>query len=194
MRREIQRVLAAASGGLSVEALCRDVSGDADVLTEVGATLVRDGVARETGGLLSAVRLDADRARASNDARLDAECAELLRAAGLTPPDLATLTTSLERKRALDRLVRCGTVIRAPDLVQKRVLVFHENAIEQAKNALRPLLTRASGVSVGEAGQALGISRKFCVPLLEYLDSTRFTRRVQDHRILGVEPYRTALG
>jgi selenocysteine-specific elongation factor len=32
---------------------------------------------------------------------------------------------------------------------------------------------------------ALGISRKYSVPLLEYLDTIQFTQRVGDRRILG---------
>lgn len=194
VRRDIQRVLMAASAGLSVAALRRDVPGVSAVLAEACAALVRGGAARESGGLFSAVRLDADRARLNTDAKLDAECADLLRVAGLSPPDLTSLTTSLDRKRALDRLVRSGRVVRAPDLVQKRVFIFHEDAIEQARQALKPLLAQPSGLSVGEAGKALGISRKFCVPLLEYFDSVRFTRRIQDRRILGVEPCGTARG
>jgi len=38
---------------------------------------------------------------------------------------------------------------------------------------------------VAEAGTALGISRKYSVPLLEYLDAIGFTRRVADRRVLG---------
>jgi selenocysteine-specific elongation factor len=38
---------------------------------------------------------------------------------------------------------------------------------------------------VSEAGAALGISRKYCVPLLEYLDTIGFTRRTADRRALA---------
>lgn len=192
VRREVVQALKSAPTGLSLDALRREVTAAPDVMATACTSLVRDNLVREAGILYSAVRPDAERAKVRSDTNLDAECAELLRTAGLTPPDLVSLTTSLDRKRSLDRLTRSGTVIRAPDVVQKRVLMFHETAVEQAMKALAPLLSQSPGVTVGEAGKALGISRKFCVPLLEYLDSIRFTRRVNDRRILGIEASRTA--
>jgi selenocysteine-specific elongation factor len=69
--------------------------------------------------------------------------------------------------------------------VQKRELVFHAEAIETAKRRLAPLLATPPGLLVGEAGAALGISRKYCVPLLEHLDAIRFTRRIADRRVLA---------
>jgi selenocysteine-specific elongation factor len=34
-------------------------------------------------------------------------------------------------------------------------------------------------------GAALGISRKYSMPLLDHLDAIRFTRRINDRRIRG---------
>ena len=39
-----------------------------------------------------------------------------------------------------------------------------------------------------EIGAALGISRKYSVPLLEHLDAIQFTRRVGDRRMLALAP------
>jgi selenocysteine-specific elongation factor len=36
---------------------------------------------------------------------------------------------------------------------------------------------------VTEIGAALGISRKYSLPLLDHLDTTRFTRRINDRRV-----------
>jgi selenocysteine-specific elongation factor len=36
---------------------------------------------------------------------------------------------------------------------------------------------------VTEVGAALGISRKYSLPLLDHLDTIRFTRRVKDRRL-----------
>ncbi|MEO8715665.1 MAG: selenocysteine-specific translation elongation factor [Acetobacteraceae bacterium] len=119
------------------------------------------------------------RRRIDEDA-LAARLAEAFRRAGLSPPtdppaDVAT-------RRALDRLVREGVLVRAPDRVQKREILFHREAIEDARRRLRPLLTSDPGVLVGDAGGALGISRKYSVPLLEHLDAIQFTRRIGDRR------------
>jgi selenocysteine-specific elongation factor len=80
--------------------------------------------------------------------------------------------------------VREGAVVRTTDRVQKRDIVFHPDAIDAARRRLAPLLG-APGLLVKEAGEALGISRKFSVPLLEHLDAVRFTRRVADRRVLA---------
>ena len=82
--------------------------------------------------------------------------------------------------------MREGVVIRAPDRVQKRELFFHRDTVESARHRLTTLLG-GEGLLVGEIGAALGISRKFSVPLLEYLDSIHFTRRVSERRVLAVD-------
>jgi selenocysteine-specific elongation factor len=126
----------------------------------------------------------ADRARADEDALAAARMAETLRAAGLSPPDVWVVVPDVRAKRLADRLVREGVVVRAVDKVQKRELLFHQDAVEAARQRLRPLLA-GRGLLVSEAGAALGISRKYCVPLLEHLDAIRFTRRIADRRVLA---------
>ena len=56
-------------------------------------------------------------------------------------------------------------------------------AIEDAQRRLAPLLERVPGLLVTEVGAALGISRKFSMPLLDHLDTIRFTRRIKDRRM-----------
>ena len=60
----------------------------------------------------------------------------------------------------------------------------HRNAKTTPK--MRQLIaTRAQqGWTYARIAAALGISRKFCMPLLDHLDTARFTRRVGDRRIL----------
>jgi selenocysteine-specific elongation factor len=152
------------------------------VLDEALARLFAAGAVREEHGRIGERRVAAEQDRARAEAALRAELAETLRLGGLTPPDIEAVA---ERKRALDRLIREGVVVRAPDPAQKRVVLFHRSAIEEARRRLLPLLLRPPGLLVSEVGAALGISRKYSVPLLEHLDQIRFTRRVQDRRILA---------
>ncbi len=144
----------------------------------------------------AAVRLAPRRADAAAQAQRDAALADALaarlRAAGLAPPDLAELTATPAAKRALDRVLKDGLAVRTVDQVHKRELVFHRDAVADARMRLAPHLA-PPGVTVGEAGTALGMTRKFSVPLLEYLDATRFTRRQGDRRVLGPAGL-TALG
>ncbi|MGC1303568.1 MAG: SelB C-terminal domain-containing protein, partial [Caulobacteraceae bacterium] len=102
----------------------------------------------------------------------------------LNPPDVDKLAPTPLARRILEQLAKDGRAVRALDRVQKREVFFHPDAITEACARLRPLLG-GQGLTTGEAGAALGISRKFSVPLLEYLDVVRFTRRQGDRRMLG---------
>jgi len=154
------------------------------VLEEAVAGLVAKGVLRQESGLVRVpqVAREADRAQQENASA--ARLAERVRQAGLSPPDAQEIAPDPASRRLLDRLVREGTLIRALDHVQKREILFHRDAVEAAQRRLTPLLAQAPGLLVREAGAALGISRKYSVPLLEHLDAVRFTRRIADRRVL----------
>ncbi len=158
-------------------------AGDA-VFDHALAGLVAAGTVRQAAGAVSLVQRDRDARDAAQAARLGNQLAVALQQGGLSPPDLAALAADLPARHALAQLVRDGVAIRTRDRVQKRDLLFHRDAIELARRRLAPLLTGA-GLKVTEAGATLGISRKYSVPLLEYLDSIHFTRRVEDRRVLG---------
>jgi selenocysteine-specific elongation factor len=64
-------------------------------------------------------------------------------------------------------------------------VLFHRDAVADARRRLLPLLAAAPGLLVAEVGGALEISRKYSLALLVHLDRIRFTRRVGDRRILG---------
>ncbi len=110
------------------------------------------------------------------------------RKGGLSPPDEAEIIgRDVRRREALKYLLDSGALIRALDRVQKRTILFHRDAIAAAKARLAASFPKARTVESGflakEAGAALGISRKFSIPLLEHLDAVRFTRRIGDRRI-----------
>jgi selenocysteine-specific elongation factor len=69
------------------------------------------------------------------------------------------------------------------DRAKGREILFHQEAIEAAQRRLAPLLERAPGLLVTEIGEALGISRKYSMPLLDHLDTIRFTLRIKDRRV-----------
>ncbi len=124
-----------------------------------------------------------DRARIQNEVDLAARIAEALRCAGLTPPSPATIVSDVPSKRAVERLLREGVIVRARDRAKQKEIFFHRDAIEDAQRRLAPLLERQPGMLVTEIGAVLGISRKYSMPLLDHLDTIRFTRRVNDRRI-----------
>lgn len=156
-----------------------------EVLAEVEARLVAAGRVRAAGAALLAVSAEREQRRAEESGGLADRIMGLIRSRGLAPPDRAELARADARLLpVLNRLVTQGALIQATDRVQKRDFLFHPAAIEDAKRQLAPLLS-GNGLLTGEAGRALGITRKHAVPLLEHLDSVRFTRRVADRRVLA---------
>jgi selenocysteine-specific elongation factor len=155
---------------------------DAPIGAAVIADLVTGGALRHERGryALAAFRPEGEERAATRAVR------DAYRRGGLAPPDEAAVAGDEERSQALRFLLRQGVLVRTTDRVQKRTILFHAEAIAQAKQALRqhfgadPFLAR-------EAGALLGISRKFSIPLLEHLDAVKFTRRMGDRRIVVEE-------
>ncbi len=169
-RRRLAALLPHASAGA--------LEGAVSALTAAGRLRVEGGSVR-----LAPRRAD-ETAQVQREAAVAEALAARLRDAGLAPPDLSELTATPAAKRALDRVLKDGLAVRTVDRVQKREVVFHQDAIEEARTRLAPRLA-PPGVTVGEAGALLGMTRKYSVPLLEYLDTARFTRRIGDRRVLG---------
>jgi selenocysteine-specific elongation factor len=94
--------------------------------------------------------------------------AEVLAKSGVEPARARSLLQILLREK---RLVRVSDE-----------LVFHQSALNQ----LRELLARHKGerFRVPEFKEWTGISRKYAIPLLEFLDRERVTRREGDERIV----------
>jgi selenocysteine-specific elongation factor len=102
--------------------------------------------------------------------------------AGLAVPAMAEALakSGVEAKRArtlLEILVREKRLLRIGD-----DLVFHRSAIEQLRQTLAARKSQSFGV--GEFKEWTGISRKYAIPLLEYLDRERVTRRDGDLRLI----------
>ncbi len=156
-----------------------------EVLAEAEARLVAAGRVQAAGSALVVVSAAREQRRAEESGSLTERIMTLIKRHGLAPPDRTELARADARLLpVLNRLVTQGALIQATDRVQKRDFLFHPEAIEAAKRQLTPLLS-GDGLLTGEAGRALGITRKHAVPLLEHLDSVRFTRRVADRRVLG---------
>jgi selenocysteine-specific elongation factor len=61
-------------------------------------------------------------------------------------------------------------------------LVFHRDALDQLRRQLAAYKAKSTKIDVGKFKQLTGVSRKYAIPLLEYLDRERVTRRVGDQR------------
>jgi selenocysteine-specific elongation factor len=136
------------------------------------------------GGRLRRPELDRVALLSTGDRVLLAQVEGAFRSALLSPPDAAEVVGNCRRRAAaLYHLLREGVLVRAPDAVQKREILFHRDALAAARRAIRThFAVRRDGFLAGECGRLLGISRRFSIPLLERLDAERFTRRDGDRR------------
>ena len=120
----------------------------------------------------------------AEDAAVSDAIVQAVDAAALTPPDcgaLARLTGSppdlINRLTAL--LARRDVVVRIGDLV------FASSALARLKEDVRALKTSDEpSIDVAAFKKRYGVTRKHAIPLLEYLDDERVTRRVGDTRIV----------
>ncbi|MGI4787287.1 MAG: selenocysteine-specific translation elongation factor [Janthinobacterium lividum] len=111
------------------------------------------------------------------------EIEEQFRSGGMKPPELdVVLGKDRRRKTLYYYLVESGALVPATDRLSSRTVVFHQGAIEAIEPALRSALEESDGLRVSDLNQVLGTTRKFSVPLLEYLDSIGMTRRDGDLR------------
>jgi selenocysteine-specific elongation factor len=103
---------------------------------------------------------------------------------GLTPPDAAAIASSAQAPAAVvDRVLKL--LQRQRVLVRLDTLLFHESALRRLKEEVAAL--KAAGTArldVAAFKERYGVTRKFAIPLLEYLDRERVTRRVGDSRVI----------
>ncbi len=63
-------------------------------------------------------------------------------------------------------------------------LVFHADALVDLRKRMIAEKAKSSKLDVGRFKDLTGVSRKYAIPLLEYLDRERVTRRVGDDRVI----------
>ena len=119
------------------------------------------------------------------DRRMREAIVTRLRSARLAPPDVATVAAELAAAATdVDRLVHA--LIRERVLTRVGELVFHPEALAALKDEIRSLRLLPGGgrVDVATFKQRYGLTRKFAIPLLEWLDRERVTRRSGDARVV----------
>jgi selenocysteine-specific elongation factor len=109
---------------------------------------------------------------------------EAFLSAGLNVPALHHVLGDLKIDRAraqkiVTLLLREKVLIKVSD-----ELVFHRQALEGLRHRLAALRPRSPKIDVAGFKSLTGVSRKYAIPLLEYLDRERVTRRVGDERMI----------
>ncbi len=146
------------------------------VASQRGIAAVDAGLARHPKAAVSALAAEAS-AEAALVALIESQRLEPAGPAALA--SAAGIDVGLARK-ALGKLATEGRVVRA-----NADMHFSAAAIALAKERVAGYLAQhPDGASAAELRDALGVSRKFAIPLLEYFDAQGVTRRVGDVRVL----------
>jgi selenocysteine-specific elongation factor len=109
-------------------------------------------------------------------------------AAAFQPPAVSALRCAGKAsKQRIDKLVKIA--VATGELVHiKPDLILHGQRLAELQQRIAGAVRETGGVTVADVRTLIDSSRKFVVPLLEYLDKTGFTKRVGDQRIIANDP------
>ena len=104
--------------------------------------------------------------------------------AGLQVPALKEVLASLRIDQAraqkiVTLLLRDRVLVKLSD-----DLVFHRDALEALRQLVVAQKTKTPKLNVVAFKDLTGVTRKYAIPLLEYLDRERVTKRVGDERVI----------
>ncbi|MBP7893096.1 MAG: selenocysteine-specific translation elongation factor, partial [Firmicutes bacterium] len=137
-----------------------------------------DGIVREQGALAA---LPSHRVTLSPEQQEWARRIEDAFASSLmSPPERLDAMAGGAPQAVLDYLIDMGVVMRVG-----AELLFHRDAIARALGIARELGRDGRAFTAAEFRDSCGNTRKYAVALLEYMDSSRITRRIGDERVLA---------
>ena len=120
---------------------------------------------------------------ADADSKLRSIIASIYEGAGLAAPSSAEVAARLnlkenEMRRHMTHLLRERVLIK----MGLDEIYIHNRPLETLREQLRSL--RGQALDVAGFKQLTGLSRKYAIPLLEYLERERITRKVGDKRLV----------
>jgi selenocysteine-specific elongation factor len=168
--------------GLSRQELLA-ISGSPEILDLAADSLLAARKLERSGTVFA---LPGWRARlAEPDQRLAEQVAEAFQKGGWAGPTAAELAASLGQSVARVEKIM-GLLAERAVLVRLDARTFvHHDALESAKAVVLGLFAQQPSFSTMAFRDALGVSRKYAVPLLDYLDKLRFTVRSGHDRTPG---------
>jgi selenocysteine-specific elongation factor len=169
-------------GGISKEELREKLGLHQTVMEAMLAQLTRDKKAEVAG---EQVRLSGRGVELKDEeAKAKAQIEKAFADAGLKVPLMKEVLDKLpvDKARAqklVTLLLRDRVLIKLAD-----DLVFHHAALEGLRQLMATQKAKTQKIDVATFKDLLGVTRKYAIPLLEYLDQQRITRRVGDERII----------
>jgi selenocysteine-specific elongation factor len=173
--------------GISKEQLRETVAAPPDVLAAALDRLAKERKLEVAGDL---VRLPG-RGVVMKDEEAESKkiIEQAFASAGLQVPALYTVLAGLKVDKAraqkiVTLLLRDKVLVKISD-----ELVFHQSALSNLRSQLAAYKTKSppgavARIDVAKFKEMTGVSRKYAIPLLEYLDRERVTKRVGDERVI----------
>jgi selenocysteine-specific elongation factor len=168
--------------GISKEELRDKLHISPEIFSAAVAALARDKKIQVAGELLNL----AGRGVVMKDE--EAEARQIIEhafsAAGLKVPSLKEVLAGLKvdgtrAQKIVTLLLREKILVKISD-----DLVFHRSALGELRAKITALKSTTLKLDVARFKELAGVSRKYAIPLLEYLDRERVTRRVGDERVI----------
>lgn len=116
--------------------------------------------------------------------KMEGRVLDVLLAAGFTPPYIKEMSpmigvTEKNLRDFLDRLAFGGAVVKVT-----QDMYFHRDVIDDLRKRVTDFLQRHNEMTPSDFKTELNLSRKYLIPLLEYLDQIKLTIRKGDKRVL----------
>jgi len=167
-------------GGIGKEELRTQVDATPGVFEPVVTMLVREKKIEIAGDL---VRLPGHGVvMKDEEAESKKKIENAFASAGLKVPALQEVLAGLKvdkvrAQKIVTLLLRDRVLIKVSD-----ELVFHRSALEELRRQMAAYKLKSPKIDVAKFKELTGVTRKYAIPLLEYLDRERVTRRVGDVR------------
>ncbi|MEE2876395.1 MAG: selenocysteine-specific translation elongation factor [Candidatus Neomarinimicrobiota bacterium] len=121
----------------------------------------------------------------SEDSAITKKLADILKQSGYTPPLITELVVQSGANGTdiiplLHILKDKGKALKVSEK-----LWYHSSVVEELQGNLKAKFGHVGGFDVGQFKELTHTSRKHAIPLLEYLDSQRFTNRHGDRRVFN---------
>ncbi len=164
-KREVGSAVSISGAEDALDALMRHLAGEGVIVAEAGGYRLPDHAVSLSPG---------------HDAlkkRMEAYC----RDAGFAPPtqgELLAFAESPDAQTMLKMLMDEGKLVPVGEFI------MHVDVITNAKAQIKQYLAEKGAMTVSQFRDLVGTTRKYAVPILEYLDRIGFTHRVGDERVL----------
>jgi selenocysteine-specific elongation factor len=167
-------------GGISKEELREQVGALPEVFEAVAAILVREKQLELVGDLARLPGYGVVMKDEESESKEKIE--QAFASAGLKVPALSEVIAGLKvdkvrAQKIVTLLLRDKRLIKVSD-----ELVFHRSALEDLRRQIGVYKVKSAKIDVAKFKELTGVTRKYAIPLLEFLDRERVTRRVGDAR------------